>query len=49
MNSPPAVGEDQIQDHLRNLNVLKSMGPEEIHPQVLRGLAEVAKQLSITF
>ncbi|PKU48079.1 rna-directed dna polymerase from mobile element jockey-like [Limosa lapponica baueri] len=47
---PPTVGEDQVRDHLRNLKVHKSMGPEEIHPQVPRELAdEVAKPLSIIF
>ncbi|KFV58883.1 hypothetical protein N341_00618, partial [Tyto alba] len=37
-------------DHLRNLKVHKSMGLDEMYPQVLRELAgEVAKPLSITF
>lgn len=28
----PAVSEDQVQDHLKNLKVHKSMRPYEIHP-----------------
>ncbi|KFW10103.1 RNA-directed DNA polymerase from mobile element jockey, partial [Fulmarus glacialis] len=37
-------------DHLRNLKVHKSVGPDEIHPRVLRKLTdEVAKPLSILF
>lgn len=47
---PPTVGEVEIQHHLRNLKMHKSMRPDETHPQVLRVLAdEVAKQLSIIF
>jgi len=33
---PLTAREDQVPDHLMNLNVQKSMGPDDMQPRVLR-------------
>ncbi|KFP73622.1 hypothetical protein N311_11985, partial [Apaloderma vittatum] len=48
--NPSTVSEHQVRDHLKNLKVHKSMGPDEIHPQLLKELVdEVARPLSIIY
>ena len=49
-NNPPAVQEEIVSDLLHHIDTLKSMGPDGIHPRVLKEMAGVlAKPLSIIY
>lgn len=49
-NATLVVREDQVCDHLRNPNICKSVGPDELHLIVLRELAGIGtKTLQMTF
>ncbi|KFP01210.1 hypothetical protein N300_01090, partial [Calypte anna] len=47
---PPTLDEEQVKDHLKNMKVNKSMGPDGIYPRPLKEpVHEVAEPLSIIF
>lgn len=46
-NVPPTREKHKVQDHLRNLKEYKSVGPNDVHPSILRKLTdEDAKTMS---
>jgi len=48
--APPTVREGQVRDHLRNLNIHKSMAADEVYCRVLRELAGIVdKPVSMIF
>ncbi|KFW84157.1 hypothetical protein N305_14407, partial [Manacus vitellinus] len=50
LNSPPVIQEETVSDLLSRLDPHKSMGPDGIHPRVMRELAEeLTKPLSIIY
>ncbi|KAK4815791.1 hypothetical protein QYF61_007231 [Mycteria americana] len=49
-NGAPIIQEEMVSDLLHHLDTHKSMGPDEIHPRVLKELAEeLTKPLSIIY
>ena len=42
---PPTIQEETVRDLLLQLDCHKSMGPDEIHPRVLRELTKVRAEL----
>ncbi|XP_014792346.1 PREDICTED: RNA-directed DNA polymerase from mobile element jockey-like [Calidris pugnax] len=40
----PSVGEEWVRDHLAKLDIHKSMGPDGMHPRVLRELVDVMSE-----